>query len=356
MKTNVEWLSSWAEMDDTFRHPGLRLARFIFCDDKPNENQQGIEYEDFPAIAKSAVGTPVKAKFMKKDVEGHFGSIPIGHITEMTENELEDGTHQLIANAILYADDYPDEVEFLQKTFSEGKAPGISWELSFSSKLLKDGVEWLKGIITRAATFVRSPAYGSRTALLALASNQTISADDFMTELAALVDTPQPKLKEQENEGGNNVTVEELQAELDKIRGQLTEVETAKAGLETEKVSLETENTSLKTTVSEQGAKIAEFTKKELVAIRSKALVEAGMKIDSDPEKLEKAFWISLEDSAFAEYVESIKEMKPAKAVASKLPAGRMELPRYSGKEEGGESDIRLRIRSLRNQPVVTAE
>jgi hypothetical protein len=341
---------------DHFHHPGLRRAQFIFCDDKPNENGQGIEYEDFAEIAKSAVGTPVKVKFLGQDVSGHIGSVPIGHIAAMHEKTLEDGSHQLVADAVLFADDYPDEIEFLEKSFAEGNAPGVSWELSFNSTLLKDGVKWLKGLVTRAATFVRNPAYGSRTALLALASNKELNAEQFMTELSALVNQ-EPK-EEPKNKGGNSVTVEELQAKLAEAERKIADLEAAKASLEGEKTSLEGAVTELRTTVAEQDKQIHEFSHAKLIEDRTKVMVEAGLKLEADPEKLAKKqqFWAGFSEEAFAEYVDDLKAVAPKRAEAGRAAASRtgFELPRYSGREETAGGNIRERIRNLKNAPVAT--
>lgn len=187
---NIIWQSAISEvLPQDFVHPGLRTVRFIFCDDQPNENGQGIEYSDFAELKQSAIGTPIKVKFLGKGVGGHYSSIPIGHIKAMSEREAEGGVHQLIADGILYAEEYPDEVEYLAHSFAEGKAPGVSWELSYNSErsIVKNGIQWLKGLLTRAATFVSDPAYGNRTAILALASNRNIDAAQFMEELTMLV-------------------------------------------------------------------------------------------------------------------------------------------------------------------------
>ena len=178
-----------ASIQEDFAHPGLKHLLVVFCDDKPNENGQGVAYEDFADIKKTAIGTPVKMRFLGNGVGGHVGSIPIGFIQNMHEKELEDGTHQLVAEAILFASEYPDEVQYLSESHAAGTAPGISWELSHTQpSILKDGIQWLKGLITRAATFVRDPAYGNRTAILAMASNRSLSDDDFIEGVREIVE------------------------------------------------------------------------------------------------------------------------------------------------------------------------
>lgn len=165
---------------EDFTHPGLRLVKFVFCDNQPNENGQGIAEEDFDEIIKSGVGTPIKMRFFGNTAGGHIGSIPIGYIKNMYKED-DGNTKKLIADATLFADEYPDEIQYLQEAYDKGEAPGISWELKYNNSVIKDGIEWLKGLVTRAATFVRHPAYGNRTAILALASNKEIS-DEQLTE------------------------------------------------------------------------------------------------------------------------------------------------------------------------------
>lgn len=275
----LELKSALAELtvEDHFHHPGLRNAKFIFCDDQPNENNQGIEREDFAEIIRSAVGAPVKMRFLGESVSGHVGSVPIGYINSMEETESEDGKiHSLVASATLFASEYPDEITYLEESFAEGRAPGVSWELLYDNELLKNGINWIKGIITRAATFVRNPAYGSRTALLALASNKTISEDDFSTELSAFANEFSPKITDK---GGNNNVEKELQEAIDALEAANAKI----LELETVNASLTDANTTLSETVAEKDAlltenetALAEHAQKELLINRTRMIIEIG--------------------------------------------------------------------------------
>jgi len=345
---NIEFKSSLAEImpEDHYHHPGLRIARFVFCDDKPNQNGVGVEYEDFAEIIKTSIGTPVKMKFLGQTVSGHLGSVPIGHITNMFENELGDGTHQLIADASLYADDYPDEIDYLEQSFAESKAPGISFEMSYKNDVLKEGVKWLKGLVTRAATFVRDPAYGNRTALLALASNNKMDAETFMKELTALIEM-KPITKD---EGGNNVTEEEAK----KLQDALVEAKERIQELEAEKTTLETTSAELSAKLDVANESLSTYAEKELVSKRTQAVMDAGITVD--PAKLEQKqnFWVHLSDEAFAEYVEDLKIATAAATKTATAERKTVGLPRFSGKGDGVEAtgDIRSRIASLRNTPL----
>src|SRR3972149_2345609 len=266
---NVIWTSAIAELtevsSDNFSNPLLTVAKFIFADDKGNVNRQGIEVTDFPAIAQSAIDMPVKMSFSETGAGNHYGSIPIGHIKAM-ETVQENDVNKLIATAVLYADEYPDEINFLKDAYASGKAPGISWELNYKSSIVRDGIEWLKEIVTKAATFVKVPAYGSRTHLLALASAE----DNTLVELAKEI-LLQANIKEEpKDKGGNKVEKEELKK------------------------------------------KVQAMEKATLIESRTHKLVEAGFTLEADAEKLakKKEFWASLSEEAFNEYVEDLKAAK----------------------------------------------
>jgi hypothetical protein len=322
-----------------FKHPHLTNVKFIFADDKPNGNNMGIEYADFEAIKQSAVDMPIKMRFLgEAGAAGHTGSITIGHIRGMDELETEEGTHQLIAEGVLYADEFPNEVAYLKTSFTEKKAPGASWEISYS-EVKKDGpISWLKGVITKAATFVRNPAYGSRTALLALASSNTDMTDEELS--AKLVEIATEISPKNPVEGGSNTVDEELKKAKEDLAAALAEIET----LRTEKETLSTANAELAAKVTERDEKISTFEKDKLVATRSTLIAEAGLKVEEDPEKLAKAFWTTLSDEAFAEYLETLKAVKPVEkkiGLASLTPT----LPRPAS----GEGNKPLTIEELKN-------
>lgn len=346
-------LLSIAEASDGhFHNPYIKYVRFVLCDDQPNENNQGVAHEDFPSIAESAIGTPIKMRFLGQTIGSHIASIPIGHITDVGEEELEDGKHRLIADGILFASDYPDEVEFLEEAFAANKAPGISFEVRYNSALsiLKDGVEWIKKGIMQAATFVRNPAYGGRTALLALASDKSITDEDFAAGLTAFAAELRPK---NTIEGGNNKVEEELkkaQEALDAAKAQLETVNTELADLKTAHASVTVERDDLQKKVDTQDAALAAVARENLIATRTAAVAEAGIKIETDPEKLTKkqTFWANMEEEAFAEYVDDLKAAskgatnKPFETL--KLASASRGVPRLSVESEN-EGLVGLRER-----------
>lgn len=306
MKANFE-MQEIATSD--FKHPLLKRVRFVFADDKPNGNNQGIAYEDFEDVKQSGIDMPIKMKFLgEAGAGGHTGSVTFGHIKDIEEDVLADGTHRLIANGVLYASEYPEEVKYLDAALAEGKAPGASWEVVYSD-VEKDGpVSWLKKIVTSAATFVRNPAYGTRTALLALASTTDITDEELSKELLGIVEEIRPKINV---EGGSNTVekeLEKLQAELD---AKVEELKTAKELNET----LTTAKAELETKITSQDEVIAEFKKSQLIADRTAKVAEAGLKVETDADKLSKKqeYWISLSEDQFAEYLADLQSAASAK-------------------------------------------
>jgi hypothetical protein len=328
---------------EDFMHPGLRRVKFVFCDDQPNENGQGILADDFEDIIKSSIGTPVKMKFFGQSAGNHLGSIPIGHIVDMVKAE-QDGVNKLIADAILYADDYPEEIDYLFHSYAEGKAPGVSWELSYKDSILEKGITWLKGVVTRAATFVRSPAYGNRTAILALASNHDISDEDFQKEVLSELNA---EIKPQNNDqGGNNRMEEELQKAREELEALKAANTTALAERDSKISELEARISELENSVSEKDTALAEYKNKEVLAERISKLSEAGITLPSDAEKraAKEAFYLNLSDEAFAEVVEelseaiaSVKDKEPKKGLAS-LQSRTPSVPKLTA-QAGSEAD-----------------
>lgn len=327
-----------------FKHPLLTVVKFIFADDRPNNNNQGIAYSDFEDIKKSAIDMPIKMKFLgEAGAGGHAGSVTIGHIRAMHEVLIEDNIHQLVGEGVLYSGEFPNEVKYLNDSYAEGKAPGTSWEVSYND-VEKDGpISWLKGVITRAATFVRNPAYGTRTALLALASNTNDMTDaELSTKLLEIVTEISPK---KPVKGGSNKVEEELKKAKEELTAALAEIET----LKTEKETLSNANAELTTKMTDLDGKVSAFERDKLVADRTSKVTDAGLKLETDADKLAKKqdFWAGLSEDAFAEYLEDLKSIKPVErknALAERLN-GR-ELPRPTDIENGQK---KITIEELKN-------
>lgn len=356
LEAEAEIYESNVESGD-YKHPYLTYARFVFADDKPNGNNQGIEYEDFPLLVKSAIDMPIKLRFIASTAGGHKGSVPIGHIKEIEEVLESDGTHKLIANAVLYSDEYPEEIKFLKEAYASGNAPGLSWELFYKDEVKKDGISWLKGVIAKAATFVKNPAYGARTALLALASSNDITDDELSRELTALASEISPN---NSSKGGSNTMEEkekqELLAKIAALETQLAEVTGAKAKAETDLLSAQSEVTA-KTEVIQQ------YERSTLISDRTKKVAEAGLSIEKDEAKLKakQEFWIGLSEDAFTQYLEDLvaaSKAAPKSAVASLSRNTPPDLPKLGGSFSDGSvstNDLKNRLRGLTRSGVGTA-
>lgn len=373
-----------------FTNPYLKRVKFIFADDKPNMNNQAIPYDEFTGLAASAIGMPIKIRFLgrRSGVGNHEGSVPIGHISDITETQSEDGTHNLLADGVLYADEYPDIIEYLEEAYAENKAPGISWELSYHESIIDKGITMLKGVIARAATFVKYPAYGKRTALLALASIDMTTMDNetkkrimsLIEGLLELLDTSEDdtedtteaeliskaelvithfikEVAEAETQGGNNnVTLEEALAKIAELEA---EIATKQAELEAKASETQTLEEAvvkigeLEATVTELETVITTYEKAQVVADRTQKMVEAGVVLDQDAEVLaqKQELWAAMSEEIFNEVISTVS------AVASKAPEKKAEasarifnLPKIAPAEVAGSKtvpDLMSRMRAL---------
>jgi len=299
-------------------NPFLTRIKFIFADNQGNGNKQGITEDEFDAIAQSALHMPIKMKFSEEDVEGHAASTPIGHITGMTR-AVEEGVPQLLGEALLYRNEYPEEVQFLKTKHAEGEAPGISWEIAYKDSIVDQGIEWLKGTVAMAATFVKKPAYGKRTRLLAIAE-ENVNNDEFMTQLKEITDawasTNEPK-------GGNKVEEElaKAQAALEEAKAKVTELE-GKLTEATVKVDALTEENK-------------GYAQAKVLAERIAKIAEAGIKFELEGEALtaKQSFWLSLSEEAFDGYIADLAAAKASVKVEptkTTVASKREDLPKFT--------------------------
>jgi hypothetical protein len=153
-----------AGLPEEYKNPLLTWVKFIFTDDKPNANNQGISQDEFPNLIKSMAFMPIKANFDSEfGVEGHSSAQVVGVIKAGQQQ-----ANTIMAIGALYSDEYPDLVDFFKKELSDGGAVNFSWEIRYRDSEEKDGVEWLKGTTTKAVTAVQHPAYEGRTPLVSI--------------------------------------------------------------------------------------------------------------------------------------------------------------------------------------------
>lgn len=289
------------------QHPFATIARFIFTDDKPNGNKQGIKLSEFDNVSKSAIGMPIKMNFTGLGVANHGGSIPIGHIKSM--KTVSEGTdNQIVAEAMLWKEEFPDEIDYLKSAFASGTAPGLSYEIDFKDSDTENDTQWIKNTTTLAATFVRDPAYGSRTHLLALAS---LDEEERNIEILALADQIKSDQKPEiiiEKKGGNL-----MEEELATARAEVARLIAEAATKDTKIGELET---SLATAETDKGTALAELeTLKTSAKIdsRIRQYVEAGFAMEADAAKADarKTVFSSYDDAQWDMYLADLKANKP---------------------------------------------
>ncbi len=207
-------------------NPTLRWLKFVLTDDQPNENKQRIPQEEFDNLIKSGINMPIKMA-EGNIANGHPGSKPIGVITHLKQvaNKIE-------GLAALWSSERPDDVNLIVDEFESGTPPQISWEVPFDEEIEdENGIFTLKGIILRAATLVRRPAFAGRTPVLAIASKdiKPIEANANIKEAEIMSDE---KIKELETK------LAEATSKIAELTGQLKEKTDGFASVEDELTSL----------------------------------------------------------------------------------------------------------------------
>jgi hypothetical protein len=163
-----------AGIPDEYKNPLLTWVRFVFTDDKPNANRQGISQDEFPNLIKSMAYMPIKANFDSEfGLEGHSDARIIG-VIKAGQQEGD----KVVAVGAIYHDEFPDVVDFFKKEMSEGNRVDFSWEIRYKDSEEKDGVEWLKSITTKAVTAVQHPAYEGMTPLVSISAKDLIQLID----------------------------------------------------------------------------------------------------------------------------------------------------------------------------------
>lgn len=147
-------------------NPDLAWMKFVFTDNKPNANKQGIPSSAFASILRTGILMPLKM------ADGgiapdHKNALPIGVISS-----LENKNDELVnGQAALWTYERPDDVEMLRQAYASGQDLNISWEVNYTNSTIdENGVEWLNDPTVRAATLVGYAAYKGRTPVTSLAS------------------------------------------------------------------------------------------------------------------------------------------------------------------------------------------
>jgi hypothetical protein len=265
--------------DDAFAsttlNPTLRWLKFILTDDQPNGNKQRIPQEEFDNLIKSGINMPIK--MAEGDIaDGHDGAKAIGVITHLKKvaNKIE-------GLAALWSRERPEDVDKIIEEFESDTPPQISWEVPYDEEIIgEDGVATLKGIILRAATLVRLPAFEGRTPVLAVAAKE-IKPIEAEAEIKEEITMTDDKLKELE------VQLSEANETIAELRNQLKEKEEGFA-------SIENELTDLREFKAQADKDVEEAEK--LDSVRAK-FAEAEIKKDDEYFADNKERFLGMEDT-----------------------------------------------------------
>ncbi len=167
-----------AGIPDEYKNPLLTWVRFVFTDDQPNANNQGIGQDEFQNLIKSMSYMPIKADFDEEfGLEGHSEARIIGVIKGGQQE-----ANTVVTIGAIYHDEVPDIVHFFKKQMAEGETVDFSWEIRYRDSEEKDGIEWLKEVTTKAVTAVQNPAYQGRTPLVSISTSllESIPTDQLL--------------------------------------------------------------------------------------------------------------------------------------------------------------------------------
>jgi hypothetical protein len=151
---------------EEYKNPLLSWVKFVFTDDQPNANKQGIKQSEFDNLIKSMKYMPIKANYeAESGLLGHSDAKQIGIITAGQQE-----ANKVVAVGALYNDEFPEIISFFKKETSEGRSVDFSWEIRYKESEIVDDCEWLKDTVTKAITAVKAPAYQGRTPLVSVSS------------------------------------------------------------------------------------------------------------------------------------------------------------------------------------------
>jgi hypothetical protein len=180
---------------------------------------------------------------------GHEESTPLGVITETVIEE-----DHISGAGVVWPEERPSDVAFLTQKTEESDAY-LSWELAYDDMAFdEDGIGWLTNPILLATTLVSRPAYGDRTRVLEISSEDdgmkkvTTSAEDVLPEVTEEVITeevapevaPEVIQEETQEEAPEELDEEAQEAlrkieEYDALLKQIEELKSFKEQVEAEK-------------------------------------------------------------------------------------------------------------------------
>jgi hypothetical protein len=275
-------------------HPLQTRISFVLTDFQPNSNRQAIPRSEADRVIATARGMPVKINFNGISEGGHSRATPIGPITDARLETIED-REVIMADAILWRNEYQEIDDYLKSSTAENKRVGTSWELYYKTSEELDGVEWLHDVVMAGTAIVKDPAYGDRTPILAVAEN--------MEDKVRLLEMQNEELR---------LMIEGLRLDIEALKMEHEEITSAYSSVKTERDALVQE-------------KLLEKERQEAEARfngRKEALSEVGVEVVEDDEDLIR-FIETAADDAFALFISTHKTVRSLdnETVASKAEA-----------------------------------
>lgn len=319
----------------------LSWMDFVFTDDQPNANKQGVKAETFDRLIETGILMPLKMA-AGGIAPGHKGSLPIGVISSLEKN-----ASQLVGRAALWTEEREDDVKLIKEAYSNKKPLNISWELLYSeTETDSNGIEWLLDPVVRAATLVGVPAYSGRTSVLAVAASnpEEITPEIVENALQVIEKIPQSNLpadlqtKLQAKAGNILARLKEGKSgdqtmdELEKLQKQL---EQANADLEAaQKRVKELEPVEAERNQLQEYKDAAEKEKAEAAKLESRltSLKEKGVEFSAEELEKKRSMLVNLDDEAFSFLATELASIKTAKASGKEE---KLEVPGTFTSEDG---------------------
>jgi len=290
-------------------NPNLGWLEFVLTDDQPNGNKQGVRKEGFASIVETGLLMPLK--MAKGEIKpGHSDAEPLGAIASLEEEES-----QVTGKAAVWKDERNGDYAMLKAMSADGEPIGISWELSYTeSEMDEDGVMWLHDPALLAATIVGSPAYGSRTAVTTVASQE--GADDV---------TPT------DGEPSDGEPTDGEPSAIDAEPGDTQEPDSEEAISADELAALKLELTELREYKENREKEDAAAS---LLATRLGALSESGFEYTEEEVQNKRELWLDMSDEAFTAMLEVMINLNTAATTSAGL------VPDVSGNRDRTTLDI----------------
>lgn len=290
----------------SFQHPLQKRMDFVFSDFEPNRNGQGIPTTELENLISTGKNMPIKL-VLNNNEKVHYGSIPIGPISHLEKGTFE-GRDAIIGHALLWSEEYPDAVNYIQSKLDAEEGIYFSWEVYYKNAEKIGEVSWLQDCVVAAATIVDDPAYSKRTPLISF-SEFVKNGDNVMDEKT---------VKE----------LEAAQAEVQKKEQFITELQKRVEGLEKAVATSTGEAETLRQTVTEQTAELQELRQyktraeaerlaAELRTNRKAAIEQAGVEYDfeSNADKV-----LGMNEDAFHGWLSAMSEMSKKSQVRQTFP------------------------------------